>query len=136
MSVPSYNRHEGKLEVLESARKLMKHTLSIIQNEKNFPKRSRWIITKPIVDEVISVVTNIRKANSVRVEISEDYILRRKYQYQAFASVSALYTLLDAAYLYLGLASNKIEYWTGLCFDTELKLKAWIKADKERYKNI
>lgn len=114
----------------------MKHTVTIVQNEKLFPKRNRWIITKPIVDEVISVVTNIRKANSIKVETHEDYVLRRRFQHEAYASLAALYTLIDTAYQCLGLSSSKIEFWTGLCFDTDVKLKAWLIADKERYQNI
>lgn len=40
--------------------------------------------------------------------------------------------LIDLAYKTFDIADNKIEYWTELTINTEIKLKAWIKSDKER----
>ena len=135
MSVAQYDRHEGRLEVLEHSRRLLDYTLTIINNEKNFPKRDRWILTKPIIDETMNLVTSIRKANSVLVQSDVDYNCRRRFQVDAFASLSALLTLIDAAYRHMHLDSKKIEHWTGLCVETGNKLKAWMKADRERYSN-
>ena len=49
MSVPKGKRTEGKLQVLVELQALCAYTIQICKNEKNFPKRDRWILTQHIV---------------------------------------------------------------------------------------
>ena len=67
MSVIKAKRQDGQLVVLTKAREMCAYTVTVCKNEKNFPKRDRWIITQPIVTEALSVMSCIRRANSVRV---------------------------------------------------------------------
>jgi hypothetical protein len=80
LSVPLSKRKQGKLETLTRARELCAYTIQICKNEKNFPKRDRWLLTQPIVTETLSIMSCIRRANSVRVETREDYVYRRGQQ--------------------------------------------------------
>lgn len=55
MSVIKAKRQEGKLSVLVKAREMCVYTITICKNEKNFPKRNRWILTQPIVSEALAI---------------------------------------------------------------------------------
>lgn len=136
MSVIKAKRQPGKFEVLVNVREMCAYTIQICKNEKNFPKRDRWILTQPIVNEALAVMTCIRRANAVRVVRKEDYIYRRSQQVEAFAHAEALLSLIDIAYTALGIESCRIEHWTGLILEVEDKLKGWRKSDRERYKSL
>lgn len=136
MSVPVGKRGEGKLEVLNDCRILSEYTLRACKNEKVFPKSNRWIITQRLVNECIDAVTCIRRANATLVQTRADYEYRRSEQVKAHAHLEALLTLLDLSYNVLDLESRRVEHWTGLIINTEERLKAWAKSDRERYKKV
>ena len=136
MSVRKGDRHEGKLQVLNKARELKKYTLTIIKNDKRFPKSTRWLYAYPIVNEVRCACICIRHANSVYVSSDEDYKYRHAEQVKAHASLDALLDLINDAYDAGYIKGDQVEYWTGLILQTDDLLKAWIKADKEKYKKI
>ena len=80
MSVRKGDRAEGKLQVLNKARELKKYSLTIVKNDKHFPKSTRWLYAYPIVNEVRAACTCIRHANSVYVTNDEDYKYRHLEQ--------------------------------------------------------
>lgn len=133
MSVIKAKRQEGKLSVLVKAREMCVYTITICKNEKNFPKRDRWILTQPIVSEALAIMSCIRRANAVNVETKEDYIYRRQQQIEAYSRCEAMLTLMEIAYKVLSIDSERIEYWTGLVVETESLLQRWKRSDKERY---
>lgn len=85
MSVRKGDRTSGKLEVLNCISVLSSHTIRMCRSEKVFPKSSRWIMAKPIVDECVSAFTCVRRANAVLVKTEPDYEYRRSQQIQAQA---------------------------------------------------
>lgn len=133
MSVRTYDRTQGKLEVLEKCRILIEYSIPILKNENLFPKRDRWILTKPIVDELIGALVCIRRANSTFVVTDLDYRYRRQNQIEAHARLDAALSLIDIAFNVLNLEARRVEHWIGLILDTDDKLKSWMKSDKERY---
>ena len=137
MSVRKGNRCEGKLQVLNKARELKGYTLGIVKNEKHFPKSTRWLYASPIANEIHEACACIRRANSVYVsdDITRDdeYRYRRLEQTKAHAHLDVLLDLVDDAYQAGYISGQQAEYWTGLILETDDKLKAWIKSDKERY---
>ena len=136
MSVPKGKRTEGKLQVLVELQALCTYTIQICKNEKNFPKRDRWILTQHIVKLAVEAYTLARKANAVRVMTMEDYKLRRSYQIQCKSSLEALLGLIDIAYMALGLDGQRVEFWTKSVMSAEDKLAAWRSGDRKRYKGI
>ena len=108
MSVPKGKRTEGKLQVLVELQALCTYTIQICKNEKNFPKRDRWILTQHIVKLAVEAYTLARRANAVRVMTMEDYKLRRSYQIQCKSSLEALLGLIDIAYMTLGLDGQRV----------------------------
>lgn len=137
MSVLKSQRGTGRFEVITKAIALADYTITICKNEKNFPKRDRWIITQKIVNLAIDIVADIRKANDVHVVEPSDYYYRRQLQIQARANCEALLTLIDISYRNLHLESDRVEYWTGLVVHVENLLSKWRESDRKRYgKNL
>ena len=134
LSVIKAKRQEGKLTVLVKARDMCHYTLTICKNEKNFPKRDRWILTHPVVNEALSIMTCLRRSNAVRVETQADYDYRRNQQVMAYGHAEALLTLIELAYVTLNLESDRVDHWTGLIFEVEPLIQKWRRSDKERYK--
>ena len=136
MSVIKANRKEGKLNTLTKARDMCIYTITICKNEKNFPKRNRWIITQPIINEALGIMSCIRRANAVDVTTHGDYTYRRSQQIKAYSMCEALLSLIEVAYGVLDLESTRVEYWTGLVVEVENYLQKWTRADKEKHKDI
>lgn len=144
MSVPKGRRKESELIVISEADTLVMYTVHMCTNEKKFPKRYRWCITKNIVDSAINMREYISRANSVQVNDHESYILRRTYQQRAIAEIAAMSASVDVAYrLFDGLrrirkekSEINIVYWTKQLGTVKKLLLAWKKKDTERYKNM
>ena len=134
MSVIVAKRKEGRFEVLLRAEELCAYTIRICKNEKNFPKRDRWILTQPIVNEALAAMTCIRRGNAVRVVQQSDYEYRRSQQVEAFAHLEALLSLIEIAYNVLSIESKRIEFWTGLVLGVEEKLRGWRRSDREGWR--
>ena len=136
MSVPKGCRTEGKLQVLTELQALCVYTIQICKNEKNFPKRDRWILTAHIVRHAVDAYSFARQANAVRVATVEDYKLRREYQIRCRTSLEALLGLIEIAYISLNLSGDRVEFWTKSVVSAEEKLSAWRSSDRKRYRDI
>lgn len=136
MSVIKAHRNTGKLEVLTKASALCAYTVQICKNEKNFPKRDRWILTQPIVREAVDSFTCMRHANAVKVVTMDDYKYRRAQQVEAYSHLEALLGLIDIAYNVLSLGSDRVEFWTGSILEVEDLLQGWRESDRKRYESI
>ncbi len=137
MSVRKGDRSEGNLQVLNLVRILSAHTLQKCRNEKVFPKSSRWIMAKPIMDECLGALTCVRRANAVYVgEDADAWRYRRNQQVQAHSHLDALLSLIDLAFTSFNIDPDAVQYWTKITVDADEKLKAWMKSDKERYGHL
>lgn len=132
MSVRKGDRGESKLDVLNWCRILSAYTVQACRNEKIFPKSSRWIMAKPIIDECISAMTCIRRANAADLYEQTEY--RRNQQAEAYCHLEALLSLINLAYDSFNIDGTKIETWTGHAVNTENTLRAWMKSDRQRLK--
>ena len=136
MSVPVYQRNPQKFEILTIAINLASHICKIAGNEQNFPKKYRWMLTQPIVQQALNIVTYIRMANAIKVENSLDYDQRKSLQDLAYGSCEALYTLLQVSLESMPISIEKVEYISEMLFDLEEKLISWQKSDYRRFGNI
>ena len=134
MSVPVFKRGVSKLKVLNDAKILAIYTLNTCSNEKYFPKKYRWSFTKPLIDEALNMIRCIYSANSIKAENIHDHETRLKLQKEALMHLQTILPMLDLSYSMFPIATNKIEYWTNLCVETEKSLRAWIKWEKEQIK--
>lgn len=131
MSVRTGERGIGKLEFIHEMNTLCIHTIKLCQNDKLFPKKSRWIMANRIVNECLDAASCVKKANSFRLT-KDNLEVRRKYQDMAYAHLETMLMLIDLAYNVFEIDSARIEYWSGLVVSTEIKIKSWIKSDRQR----
>ena len=135
MSVAKGDRKESSsnLETAKMLKGLCVYTIQICKNEKNFPKRDRWILTAPIVKCAVKAYAKVMEANAITVVKLDDYMMRRKCQIQARKKLKAMIGLVEIAYTTLSLEESRLEYWTGYikgCMDI---LSKWRAADRKRY---
>ena len=137
MSVRKSERSQGKLQVLNLAKYCCTYTLSLCRNERVFPKSQRWLITSKVANEAVEALTCIRRANSVLItpgpNMEEEYQYRSMQQLEAHAHLEALLSLIDISFALNNIAPDRIQFWTKLIVDTDEKLRAWTRSDKERY---
>ena len=65
--------------------------------------------------------------------MEEEYQYRSMQQLEAHAHLEALLSLIDISFALNNIASDRIQFWTKLIVDTDEKLRAWTRSDKERY---
>jgi len=136
MSVISGKRQQGRLVVLNHAYELCKYTLSVLKNEKVFPKSYRWLLNQKIADECVNALSCIRRANAVNVKSKQNYEYRHNQQMKAYAHLEALLGLIDVAFNVLAIDADRVEYWTGLILETEKCLANWARSDKRRFEDL
>ena len=135
MSVAKGDRKESSsnLETAKMLKGLCVYTIQICKNEKNFPKRDRWILTAPIVKCAVKAYAKVLEANAITVVKLDDYMMRRKCQIQARKKLKSMIGLVEIAYTTLSLEESRLEYWTGYIKDCMDILSKWRAADRKRY---
>jgi len=133
MSVPKSQRNESKLTCIVKAEELAVYTMQIVCNERNFPKRYRWCVTNEIVSETRSILRKLVLANSVRVEDVSGHNTRKRLQSEALAHCFALLTEINLAYKIFHLASDRVEFWTGLVINIQRLIRTWQASDDKRF---
>ncbi len=136
MSVPKYDRSEGKLQVAVKARQLAYTVLTGLKSEKHIPKSQRWIIGSDLKNDALDVYRYIRKANRINVKTYEDYTKRRDYMIEAQNSLEALEADINLAIDLGYLKDLSMDYWQELIDETSKLLIAWRKGDRKSYAEI
>lgn len=122
--------------VVTKARILREYTIRICTNEKHFPKRYRWCITKNIIDNCNQVTDLILAANEVKVENLSDKSRRLERQKTALELTTVLLDNINVAYDVFHFKINTLDEWTRKISDIQNLLRAWIRSDSTRYINI
>ena len=135
MSVAKGDRKETStnLETARALKGLCVYTIQICKNEKNFPKRDRWILTQPIVKCAVKAYAKAIEANAITVVKLDDYLMRRKCQMVARNKLKAMLALVEVAYDVLSLEESRLEYWTAYIKGCLNLLTRWRAADRKRY---
>ena len=135
MSVAKGDRSEtsANLETAKVLKGLCVYTIQICKNEKNFPKRDRWILTQEIVKCAVKAYEKVTEANSITVVTMDDYIMRRKCQVKARKKLKAMLALVEIAHMVLSLEESRVEYWTGCIRGSLNLLTKWRASDRKRY---
>ena len=135
MSVAKGDRKEtsSNLETAKMLKGLCVYTIQICKNEKNFPKRDRWILTQPIVRCATTAYAKALEANAITVIRLEDYLMRRKCQMKARNKLKAMLGLIEIACTTLSLEGDRLEYWTEYIRNCLNLLSKWRASDRKRY---
>lgn len=136
MSLPASKRSQGEMVVITKARLLREYTIKTCTNEKHFPKRYRWCITKNIIDNCNQVTDLILAANEVKVEHLSDKLRRLERQKTALELTAVLLDNINVAYDVFHFKIKTLDEWTRRITDIQNLLRAWIRSDSTRYINI
>lgn len=133
MSVIKSKRGESEMEFIYNARQLQIYTL---QKCVSFPKRYTFYVSQPIADSATKVHRYVKCANSIYPLNQHEAQMRRDYLVRANAELNSLVSQIEVACELFGIESNKLHYWMSYV-ETEIRLvKAVMKKDRERYKDL
>ena len=133
MSVIKSKRTTSSMEFLATARKLQIYS---IQKCVNFPKRYTFYVSQPIANSATRVYEYTKKANSIYPLNQHEAQLRRDYLIKACIELNHLISQLEVAQELFGIEMKTLHYWSDM-INKEIRLiKATMKADRNRYKDL
>ena len=133
MSVIRSARSVSEVQFLHTARELQIYT---IQKCVGFPKRYTFYVSQPLAAVATRIYEDVKRGNSIYPTNQHEVQLRRDYFLQALAELQNLISQVEVAYELFRFDANIMEHWMELV-DTEMKLvKALLKSDKSRYKDL
>lgn len=133
MSVIRSARSVSEVQFLHTARELQIYT---IQKCVGFPKRYTFYVSQPLAAVATRIYEDVKRGNSIYPANQHEVQLRRDYFLQALAELQNLISQVEVAYELFRFDANIMEHWMELV-DTEMKLvKALLKSDKSRYKDL
>lgn len=133
MSVIKSKRTTSDMEFIAVARKLQIYT---IQKCVNFPKRYTFFVSQPLAQAAVRVYEDVKKANSIYPTNQHEVQIRRDFMLLANAELNSMVSQLEVAQELFGIDMETLKYWVDI-IDNEIRLvKAVIKADRERYKDL
>lgn len=133
MAVRVGDRDEGKLQVIECSKNLVKYTYDRVHS-KTLPKADRWLASKSIWDAVSNAHAHILIANGIRVESQSDAEERLLHEKLAIGNLDTLISWIDILNMKKIISDDQASYWTGLATKTQNICKAWLKSNKQQYK--
>ena len=133
MSVVRSKRNNSSVEFIHTARELQIYS---IQKCVGFPKRYTFYVSQHIADSATRIHEYVKMANSVFPTNQHEAQIRRDYLIRANAELYSLVSQIEVAEQLFGIESEKIRHWMDIV-DREINLvKAVMRSDKERYKDL
>ena len=133
MSVIKSKRSTSEMEFLYNARQLQIHT---IKKVANFPKRYTFYVSQPIAACATRIHECVKGANSIYPLNQHEVQMRRDYFLRANAELNNLVSQIEVANEIFGIDMDALKYWMNMV-ELEIRLvKAVMKSDRERYKNL
>lgn len=135
ISVIKAKRKSSSVQFIQTALDLSIYT---IQRVRKFPKALTFFVSVPTVNAAKSMYANVKRANSIYPTSKHELDLRIGYFKSAYADLQVLSTEVDIAVSIQrhNLTENVIIDWYRLIDDEMNLLKAQIKNDKARFKNL
>ena len=133
MSVIKSKRAESEMEFIHTARQLQIHS---IKKCTGFPKRYTFYVSQPIANSATRIHQYVKMANSIYPLNKHEVQIRRDYLLRANAELQSLISQLEVAHELFGIDVDALKYWMELV-EREIRLvKAVLKKDRTRYKNL
>ena len=133
MSVIKSKRSTSEIEFLHNARELQIYS---IQKCAHFPKRYTFYISQPLAAIATRIHEDVKLGNSIYPQNQHEAQMRLDYFLKARAECYNLVSQIEIAIEMFGIEPNAVAHWMELV-NTEIRLlKALIKSDRARYKNL
>ena len=124
------HRSISELEFYRNACELRGTLTRFVMNEKNVPKRYKFVFAVPMVNLLLELFNNITMANTIYAISEHEAQLRRDYQTKAIANCEQVLQLLQYMTDTLPIDVNKLRIPIDLIRKEIALLKAWRKATK------
>ena len=133
MSVLKSERSASSMEFLYNARQLQIYT---VKKCVSFPKRYTFYVGQQISNLAFEIHDFAKCGNSIYPKNAHEYQIRRDYFIKAIAKANSLVSQIEMANELFGIDADAMKYWMDLV-EKELRLlKALLKKDRERYKDL
>lgn len=132
MSVPFYKRAKRKLDIIDKSEKFTALTISIVSNDKHFPKRFRWCLNDPIIKSCLRVNSYIHGANSIFPKAKSEMRFRNSIQLKAIEEINELLSMISVAKQSFAIDLNSIKTWLSDAIELRTILKGWYESDVKR----
>lgn len=122
--------------LLSRAKDLIKHTLTMTDNAKRYPKKYRFTFVNRMQGLAIDIYEHINTANELNVLNKEELKERLQYQNKALTKCKTLLFLIDLSLEYknIVLDSRQAQAWARYVLDVKNMTVKWHSKDKERLK--
>ena len=134
MSVVKSKRSESVLEFLHTARELQIYTIRKCTNA--IPKRYTFYLGVGIAESAKEIYRGVKRGNSIYPTNQHEAQLRRDCFIGAYAELENLASQVEVAQEIIGLDPRILKEWAELITREMRLIKAVLKADRERYKNL
>ncbi len=132
MSVVVGKRSETRLKVVDVAEKLANYTITMVTNEKRFPKRYRWIYAGKIGDSALNVNSLVHMANSIYPKNKMEMKERLRFIIKALAEVSNLLSLISLCRQQHDIDLDNVEYWLTTATYEKTLIMQWREANYKK----
>lgn len=133
MSVIKSKRSTSPIEFLHTARELELYT---IKKAVGFPKRYTFYVSQPLTHTATNVHKLVKMGNSVYPTNQHEVQIRRDYFLKALAELQALVSQIEVATQLFPITGDQLRFWMDMVNREDRLIRAVLKREKERYKNI
>ena len=133
LAVIKSKRSTSEMEFLATARKLEIYT---IQKCVNFPKRYTFYVSQPIANCSTRIYEGVKRGNSIYPTNQHEAQMRRDNFLNAYAELQSMVSQLEVAQELFGIEPDTLKYWMEMVNAELLLIRAVLKNDRERYKNL
>lgn len=147
MAVPTEARQETKLTALIEARKLVKYSVKVLQNNNHFKQRPSGNeaddMNNPPQPEIVSAMrsavveayTSAYSANETPFT-ADNYRHRRQLQDKSIAKLNELLALLEMSIPIFHIPARRFGFWGNFIVCVRNRIQAWKESDYKRYKRM
>lgn len=124
------------MQFFQTAVDIQDKLIEFCMNEKNIPKKYRFVYSLPIIEKAEEMVDNIVAANTIYPKTNEEVIERRRYQTQALADCEKILQKIQSLRRRLGADSGLLKEIVAMIQNERGYIISWRKSDNQRYKDI
>lgn len=136
MSVPQFERGEGKFNVLVEANFLAVHSMQIVSNPNIFDLKYQSVMGNDLIETSKDIFISAYTANEIKVENKRQAVERLKLIEHAIIYCDRLLALIQMAKKLYHLDSKRVKFWGGKTLSVKELLKKWYQSECKRYEKI
>ena len=125
---------EKEFVLITKIKNLIKHTLTLTENKKRFPKAMRFSLVNRIQNTVYDILSYALECNELYPINQVELRQRQRYQDMIISRCNILLSYLDIAFSRECIGTKSLEYWSSLIVEIKNMTLGWKKKDKEVFR--